>query len=350
MAVYTQATFSASQRLSKIAHEEKLFRDWIKQSLLGALASEGDAGPIQKKRVAKGEGDVVYFGLRARNTESFIMDGPAEGNEMSLATYSFSVTLHLFRAAVRYNTKMTEQRAAFSIPEEAKSSLMDNWEENSEDLMFESLYDGVNSFVYHDGSNQFKETSTEADAKAACTAAATSGLSAQFLSRVLGHLQARRGTGYPPIKKIKVKGYAKPLYLLITHPHSLTDLWNDGTFLTGMRECQARSKDHPIFEQAEAIYAGFLVLSSEHVETAANYGGASVYGCEAKVLGRQALALAIGDANSKGGSMELVGPVSYDYGREIGWEAHSIMGLRKTEFNSKDYGSVSMHLAATDLR
>ena len=350
MAVYEQATFSSSQRLSKIAHEEKLFRDWIKESVIGPMITDGDTGPVQRKRVAKGEGDVVYFGLRARNTESFIMDGPAEGNEMSLSTYSFSVTMHLFRAAVRYNTKMTVQRAAFDVPMEAQEALGDNYQENLEALYFEALYDGVSDFLYHDASNQFLTTTTKATAKTAATAASTSGLSAQFLSRSKGHMDARRGTGYPPIKPVKVKGYNKPLFIVVTHPHSLSDLWNDGTFLTGQRECLARSNDHPIFMQAESIYAGHLILQSEHVSASADYGAGTVYGCEAKVLGRQALALAIGDANEKGGSMSMVGPVEFDYGREKGYEAHTILGLRKTIFNSKDYGSRSMILACTDLR
>ena len=353
MAIYEQGTFSSSQRLSRVAHHEKLFRDWIKETLVAKMMSEGDQTPVQYQRVEKGKGDVVYFGLRARNTDSFIMDGPAEGNESELSTYSFSVTMHLFRAAFAYDAYLSVQRSAFDIPNAAMDALKDNWQENFEALHWEALYDSPSIYLYN-VSGTFTTNATKATAKAAISTVANNGITAQFLSRLKVYLSARRGTGYPPVQPVKLKGYDKPLYVLITHPHSLTDLWNDGTFLTGHRECLARGKDNPIFWQAESIYAGFLILSSEHVDSSADYGGATAYGCEAKILGRQALALAVGNAapnSSTSESMQIVGPVDVErYGSSKGIEAHCIMGLRKTTFNSVDYGSASALFIATDLR
>jgi N4-gp56 family major capsid protein len=260
-----------------------------------------------------------------------------EGNEEKLTTYSFNLTLQELAHAVRDEGPMTRQRVAFSIDEESEQAIKDWGTEKIDDLCFTALRTSPTTIFYLSAATTVAKTGTAATAKA--------GLAAKITPQLISHVKAWAKTGgnrsQTPLRPIKING--KKYYMIVTHPDSLYDLKRNTEFTQALREAEKRGKDHPLFEEAVAIWDGVIIFEHEDISIATDGGaGGATAWCHAHFLGAQALAWAWGKRP------EVI-PEEFDYRREHGYGFNFTYAVGKPSFNSLDYGAVSLYLERTQI-
>jgi N4-gp56 family major capsid protein len=110
-----------------------------------------------------------------------------------------------------------------------------------------------------------------------------------------------------------------------------------------MREAEIRGKENPLFTGAVAIWDGMIVHAHENCAIATDSGsGSNVPWVKSVVLGAQALCWAWGKRPE-------VTEETFDYGNEQGYAIGMIAGVKKSVFNSVDYGSLGVYLSRTNV-
>lgn len=342
-----KTTFSTSDALTKKAWEEKLFRDVVKESYFSKFVSSGaDSIVTEKTQLSKDKGDEVTIGLRMRLAGAGVTEGQTlEGNEEKLSTYSMKLALKQYRHAVRDDGAMSRKRAMFEISGESQAALKDWMSEKIDQLHFDELGVGAGatanpSKIFYKTSTGVLATGTAATAKTALTAA-----DGKLTLNMLSFLKAWALTGgnrsYVPLRPVKIEG--KPYYVLLTHPDAVYDLRVDSNFQQAMRDAEVRGSENPLFTGALAIWDGVVIHAHENCAIATDSGaGSNVPWVKSAFLGAQALCVAYGKRP------EVV-QKTFDYDNEEGYATGVIMGVKKSIFNSLDYGSLGVYLARTNV-
>ena len=342
-----KTTFATSDALTKKAWEEKLFRDAVKESYFSKFVGSGaDSIVTEKTQLTKDKGDEITIGLRMKLQGAGVTEGqPLEGNEEKLATYSMKVTLKQYRHAVRDDGAMSRKRAMFDISSESESSLKDWMSEKVDQLHFDEVGVGAGatanpSKIFYKTSSGVLSTGTAATAKSALTTA-DGKLTLNFLSDLKTWALTGGARSYIPLRPVKVEG--KPYFVLLTHPDAVYDLRASSEFQQAMREAEIRGKENPLFTGAVAIWDGVVVHAHENCAIATDAGsGSNVPWVKSVFLGAQALCWAWGKRP------EVV-QKTFDYDNEEGYAIGMIAGVKKSIFNSLDYGSLGVYLSRTNV-
>lgn len=343
-----KTTFATNDALTKKAWEEKLFRDSVKESYFSKFVSSGsDTIVSEKSQLSKDKGDEITIGLRTKLQGAGVTEGQIlEGNEEKLQTYSMKILLKQYRHAVRDDGAMSRKRVMFEIGAESQSALKDWMSEKVDQLHFDELGIGAGStanpskIFYKTGASTFLSTGTAATAKSALVAA-DSKLTLNFLSYLKTWALTGGGRSYIPLRPVKVEG--KPYFVLLTHPDAVFDLRSTSEFQQAMREAEIRGKENPLFTGAVAIWDGVVVHAHENAAIAADAGsGSNVPWVKSVLLGAQALCVAYGKRP------EVI-QKTFDYDNEEGYATGIIMGVKKSIFNSLDYGSLGVYLSRTNV-
>lgn len=330
--------FTTSNALTKKAFDEQLYRDTIVESCFSKFMSEGDKNIIHVKNDLNGKkGDKVTFGIRMRLTGNGVTEGQIlEGNEESLSTYSDDVILGRKRHAVRDNGALDRQRAVFSISDEARDALKDWGAEKIDKMCIEALDATATQVGYLTSDTAYANTATLATAKSALTTSSI--LTPNFLTflSTMADLGSVAGVNrsFVPIRPVKVDG--RPMYVLLTNPRVLYGLKTNASFIQAMREAEVRGKDNPLFKNAVAIWGNVIVHEHEFVSTGSNAGAsANIPYATSYLMGAQALCWAWGQKPKTVYKQ-------FDYDEEDGWAWGMTAGVTKPQFNSKDYGSITV--------
>jgi hypothetical protein len=117
----SKTALATGNALTKKVWEEKLFRDTVKESYFSKFMGADAESVVQSKSwLEKTKGDNVTFGIRMRLTGSGVTSGTAlEGNEESLTTYSYNLSLEEYANAVRDRGPLDRQRAVYNIDAES---------------------------------------------------------------------------------------------------------------------------------------------------------------------------------------------------------------------------------------
>lgn len=335
-----KTTFSTSNNLTKKLWEEKLFRDAVKESYFANFMGRTSSAVCQtNEALTKSQGDKVTFGIRMRLAGAGVTSGQAlEGNEENLTTYDFSVSLEEYAHAVRDAGPLDRQRAMFSIDEESEMALKDWMTEKIDSLLFTSLL-GTSTKIFYKTSSGVTSTGTANTAKTALTSA-DSKLTPAMISAIRAWAVTGGNRGQTPLRPVRIDG--RDYFLLLVHPDVMYDLKVDSTFAQARRDAEVRGKENPIFSNASAIWDGVIIQEHENVTTATDGGGASVPWATCSFMGAQALVWAWGERPK-------VVQKDFDYDREHGYAISMIAKAGKPSFNSKDYGSVAVYLARTNI-
>lgn len=341
--------FSTSNDLTKKIFSESLYRDAKKESYFSKfVSSSADNIVHERTELSKDKGDEVVIGLRVRLTGTGVEEGTQlEGNEEALSTHAMRVVLKQYRHAVRDSGEMTRRRPAFDISEESVMALKDWMSEKVDQLHFDALGVGAGSTASENPTKLFYKTSagvlstgTFATAKSALTVA-DSKLSLNMISFLKTYALTGGARSQIPLRPVKIDG--KPYFVLLTHPDAVYDLRADASFQQAMREAEVRGKENPLFSGAVAIWNGVVVHEHESVVIGTDAGSTTnVPFAKAALLGAQSLCLAYGKRP------ELVQD-QFDYFDQIGHAMSVIMGVKKSKFDSKDYGSVGVLLSRTNV-
>jgi hypothetical protein len=341
-----KTTFATGNALTKKAWEEKLYRDVIKESyFMENFSGEGSENILQvKNQLLKSQGDKITFGIRMRLAGAGQVEGGyLEGNEEALTTYDASVTLAQYRHAVRIRGKMDEQRAMFSIKDEARTAIKDWMTEKIDSLCFSAILSSPTRTAYRDGAatGAYKTSTSASTAKTGVHASYK--INVGFLSflRTYAKTGGNRSGMLTPIRPIKYKG--KDYYVLLVHPDSTFDLKQDTTLQGAWQNARERGEDNPLFKNAICMWDGVLVHEHENCTIGTDAGaGSNVPYSKGVFMGAQALVWAWGEK-------EEVVQETFDYKNETGYGCGIIAGVTKPVFNSLDYGSLGVILARTQV-
>lgn len=335
-------TVPTGAALVKNVVSEKLIREAIKASYFSRFTTtDGNSIVHLKKDLTKGMGEKITFGIRMKLTGAGVGEGQVlEGNEESLTTYDSSVTLESRWNAVRDRGEMDRHRAAWDIDEESRAALKDWAVEYIDSYCFSKLLASPTKILYRDGSaGAFSGTGTAATVKAAMSAS-NSVINLNFISAIKTWAKTGGNRSINPILPVKVDG--RDYYVLLVSPNVMYGLKTDSTFQTAMKDAQDRGKDNPLFQDATAVWDNVVIHEHENIVEYADGGGSTVRYAPCLFLGKQSLVYALGENID-------IRAAKFDYERQHGYAWGIIHGAAKPVFNSKDYGSVGVYIACSNI-
>ena len=343
----TTTAYGVNNPLAVKLWAKKLFKEALKETYLYKFTGAGTSSIIQiKDETSKGAGDRVTVGLRMQLSGDGVQgDGTLEGNEEALTTYTDNVFIDQLRHAVRSAGKMSEQRVPFSVREEAKDGLKDWWADRIDTWGFNQLcgYTAAtdtrftgNQAVIAPDSNHIARVGGVANDQSLTSANV-------FDLNQIDKCVERALTLSPMIRPVKVNGEDK--YVMFLHPYQVFDLrttTSDGQWLDIQKAAMmgGQTSKNPIYNGSLGEYNGVILHQSvrvtQGVNSATNAAVSSVR--RAVFCGAQAGLMAYGK-DSSDGEMSWVEEL-FDYGNQLGVSAGMIAGLKKTVFNSADFGTI----------
>lgn len=334
--------FGTNHPLAVKVWSTKLFHEALKSTWIYKFIGTGSDSLIQQlTETQKGPGDTVYVGLRMLLSGTGVQgDGVLEGNEEALTFYRDALTLNQIRHAVRSEGKMSEQRVPYSVREEAMMGLKDWWADRLDTAFFNQIcgntgqtdtrFTGNNATTAPDANHIVYPNSTTTETEVA-SASASNAMKLSYINAVV----EKAKTISPKVRPLRINGEEK--YVLFMHPYQVTDLRNNtstGEWLDIQKAAiqGGNISKNPIYTGALGEFNGVILHESTRVQTVTS----GVY--RAVLCGAQSAVLAVG----QGGSTNKMSWVEelFDYKNQLGVSAGLIHGIKKTVFNSADFGTI----------
>lgn len=321
-----------------------------------------DANSIihRKTEASKGAGDKVTYGLRMQLTGAgFTENQLAEGNGESLTIFSDSIVINELGHVVGVKSQNTidQQRVPFDLRMEARDGLADWYAKRFSVSFFNQVcgftpqtdirFTGLQAALAATTGRIIRQSSRTDDASLVSTDV--------FTLNLVDKAKEAAITATPKIRPIKINGgggtdrrdYNSALtdtYVMYLHPFQVTDLrtsTSTGQWLDIQKAAWMGHEEtkNPLFSGAIGQYNGVILRQSFDVTLGVSNAGAGVAStARAVLLGGQAAMMAFGqkDAPSRYRWNEEL----FDHKRRLEVSAWTIHGLKKTQFNSVDYGSI----------
>lgn len=325
---------------------KKLFQEALKATYFSKFMGKGTGNIVQiKDETSKSAGDKITVGLRMQLSGDGVQgDGTLEGNEEALSTYADSVYIDQLRHAVRSAGKMSEQRVPFSVREEAKDGLRDWWQDRLDTWFFNQLCGNTLSTLgtKFTGNQAALAPSSGKQIWADGTTDETLTSAGVFNLNLIDKCVEKAKTASPLIRPVKVGG--KDKYVMFLHPYQVYDLrttTSDGQWLD-IQKAAMQGGDvsgNAIYDGSLGEYNGVILHESTRIPGGVNSTtSAAVSNTRRSVFcGAQSAVMAYGKDDS--GEMSWVEEL-FDYGNQLGVSAGMIAGLKKTRFNSADFGTI----------
>ena len=326
----------------------RLAREALKKTYIQRFVGDSDDSLIQfKTETKKSAGDRVRVTLRMQLTGDGIQgDNTLEGNEESLTTFTDDLLINQLRHAVRSAGKMSEQRVPWSVREEAMSGLRDWWADRLDTWFFNQVcgntvvtdtrYTGNNAVIAPSSSRQVWVTGSNDQALGSTNV--------MTLTMIDKAVEAAK-VSTPLIRPIKINGADH--FVAFLHPFQVYDIrtaTTTGQWLDIQKAAMTGGKtsENPIFTGALGMYNNVILHEAVRVPTGVNSStGAAISTVRRAVLcGAQAAIMGFGEGHSF--KQYSWNEQLFDYGNQLGVEAGCIGGLKKSVFNSVDFGTIVM--------
>jgi N4-gp56 family major capsid protein len=300
----------------------------------------------------KKAGDKITHGLRMKLRGAGVTgDNTLEGNEESLTYYDDALLIDQLRHAVRSKGKASEQRVPYNMRATAREALAAWWGERFDELLFVYMSGarGVDStLTLPIGFTSFAGNALNVPDAAHIQYA--NGLAKATITTAdiltlgeIDKLVEKAETVDPMIQPIMVGGEKK--YVLLIHPYQATDLRTNtatGQWQDIQKAAQSRGDENPIFKNSLGEYRGVVIHSHRNVVRFSDYGASTILpAARALFLGAQAAAIAFGNGGGETVARYSWKEELFDYGNQLGVAAGSIFGVKKSVFNSKDFGVIA---------
>lgn len=356
-------TFGVNDALAVKVWSKSLDHEALKYTDIGPLIGTNRNSIIHRKNeLSKGPGDSITFGIRMQlNGAGFSENDLAEGNGEELTTFSDSLLINELGNVVGVKSRYSidQQRVPFSLREEARMGLAD-WYAKRYSVSFYNQVCGytVQTDVKYTGLNAVS-------APAAGRIIRQSGRASDdlltnndvFTLDLIDKAKEAANTATPPLRPVRFgsapgrgggrRDYNSTLtdkYVLMVHEYQVTDIrqsTSTGQWLDIVKAAyQGRSETgNPIFSGAIGEYNSVIIRKAYDVTTGVSAAGADVPNVRrAVLLGGQAAMMAFGQDN--GPSRYRWNEELFDHKRRLEVSAWSIWGLKKTRYNSVDYGVI----------
>lgn len=336
-------------------------KSYFNRKFVGA----SDNSVIQKKTELESDaGDSISFDLsvmlRGTPTRG---DNRVKGKEENLRFYTDEVAIDQMRHAVSAGGKMTRKRTAHNLRQVARDRLSDYWAQYMDELYFMYLSGarGINEdflegfdFAGHAG---MALEAPDADhilfggsATSKGTITANDKMSRALIERAV--VKARMMRALDPstanMQPLTIGGESHYCLLMSTfQSHDLrNDVGSNAWLDLQKAAAAAEGRNNPIFKGGLGMLNNVVLHDHESAVRFSDYGvGNNIPASRALFLGRQAGVIAHGTA---GGLSFTWKEEVDDYGNEPTVVAGTILGLKKTRFNGKDFGVMSLDTAAAN--
>lgn len=332
---------------------KKLLQEALKETYISRFIGGADAIITKKTELSKDAGDRLTVGLRVQMSGAGVSgDNTLEGNEEALVTYTDDLYLDQLRHAARSSGKMSEQRVPFDVREEAKNGLRDWFADRMDTAFFNQI--GGNSTqtdTRYTGGNATLAASTNraiyADPATNTTESTiTNSVSDEFKLSLIDRAVARAKRASPLIRPVKLKG--KDYYVCFLDVEQVRQL-RTSTDTMNWADIQKAAlmggdiTSNPIFTGALGVYNGVVLHETTRLPTFTTVGGNR--GARAVFCGAQSAMIGFG----KGDNEDTMNwrEETFDYGNQLGVGVGLIWGLKKTRFNSEDFGTITISTIAT---
>lgn len=315
---------------------------------------------IQRKvELEEDAGDRVVFDLlmRMRGAPTF-GDDLIEGKEESLQFYQDELRIDQVRKGVSAGGRMTRKRTVHDLRRAAKR--------NGAIYMSEWLDEGY--FVYLSGDTSFTRTNADAKWTAAfagnpitapdadhilyggsatskATLTTADKMSVAFLERVAVKPKMMNAVAPDVVQMQPITYEGTKRFVVLMSPFQEYDLRTETGDISWTKIQQALStaegRSSPICKGGLGLINNLVLHSHASVRTFGDYGaGANVTAARALLLGAQAGMVAYGAAG-KGTRLNWV-EKSADAENLVNFYVGAILGMKKTTFNGKDFGTCAL--------
>lgn len=324
-----------------------------------------DNNIIQRKTELETDaGDRISFDLcvQMRNRPTY-GDARLEGKEESLKFYTDEVIIDQVRHAASAGGKMSRKRTAHDMRMIAKNRLGDYFARLVDELFFMYLSGarGINQDFIEDttytgfAGNGFDAPDSGhlmygGSATSKATLAGTDKMTVSVIEKAVTKAAMMQALDPKVANMVPVTNGADDQYVLLMSPFQEYDLRTStttGQWLDIQKAAAAsEGRNNPIFKGGLGMINNVVLHKHRNVIRFDDYGsGSNVKAARALFLGRQAAVVAYGTAGGLRYSWE---ENTKDYGNEPTVASGFIGGIKKTRFNSKDFGVLSIDTAAAD--
>lgn len=341
-----------------------LFLDVTKKSYFDKkFVKDDDNAVIQRLTdLESSPGDTIDFDLsvqlRSMPTSG---DNRLEGKEEALRFFSDEVSIDQLRHGVSAGGKMSQKRTLHNLRNVAKARLSDYWAKFIDEMNFIYLSGGrgINEdFTTPTSWAGHAENAIEApdadhliyggDATSKATLAAEDKMTRVLIERAGVKARMMRATDPTTANMMPVEINGEPHYVCLMNPFQEHDLRTADT--GGWLEIQkaaaaSEGRNNPIFKGGMGMIDDCVLHSHESAIRFNDYGGGAIEAGRALFMGRQAGVVAYG---STGGLRFNWSEETKDHGNEKVVVGGIIIGIKKSRFNDKDFGILSIDTAAAD--
>lgn len=341
-------------------------------SFIGRFLGKGQNSLIQHitelKKTEKGNEAVITL-LADLEGDGVAGDRTLEGNEEALRSFDTKIRFDQLRHANRIEGRMADQKSIVNFREQSRDVLAYWLAERMDQMAFLTL-SGVSYTYFNNGRlrpvSDLARLEFAADVKAptdlrrarwngTAKKLEVGGTSSQIAAtdtpmwELFVQLKAFAKDQY--IRGLKSGGGEETFHCFLT-PQAMARLKLDPTFMTNVRNAQARSGNNPLFTGSDVMIDGIVfheyrnVFNTSGAANGSKWGaGSNVDGCQILFCGAQALAMA--DIGTPGWVEK-----EFDYGNQLGIATDKMLGFLKPQFNSiyagntlQDFGVISVYVA-----
>jgi N4-gp56 family major capsid protein len=356
------ADTSAATGLTVQQWDDKYFREYLGWNKFAKYMGTSPNNLIQMQEdLSKKKGDSITFALVNRLTNNPVTgSNTLEGNEESMDTRSFQVSIDQYRNAVRVPA-FENQKSAIPLRNAARDVLMDWSMEWVRDEVIAAL-GSINGVAYGSASEANKDAWLVDNADRCLFGAALGNNAANDHSAALAQVDgttdkldsgmislAKRlaKTADPQIRPIRVREAGdEEWYVLFCNSLSFRDLRADTAIQQADREARARGVNNPLFTGGDLLWDGVIIREVEQIPVLSGVGTGAIDVGPNYLCGAQAIAYA--SAKRWQSVTE-----EFDYEDKYGVAVRHWAGIEKMIFGSgagdtddtKDHGVVTVYAA-----
>ncbi|CAN7469680.1 N4-gp56 family major capsid protein [Variovorax sp. LjRoot175] len=328
--------------------------------------------PIQRiDDLESGAGDEVTVDLlMPMNMEPLVGDEVLDGKEQALKYFTDRLRIDQVRGGADLGSRMTKKRTLRNLRQDAKRVSTDWWKRLQDELYFIYLSGSRGTgggMIWSAGNPIFSVNAPTAPDSmhqmygGAATSKASLVVGDTFKLRLIDKAVAKAetmgGDGSDELSMIPVSIEGGDHYIALMHTFQADSMRQDagtGGWLDIQKAAAAaEGKSNPIFSGALGMYNDVVLHKHRNVIRFSDYGaGSNVNAARALFLGSQAALVAFGDNET--GTRYRWTEETKDHGNSVAIGTHSIMGVKKATYKSKDgatvrdFGVIAMDTANVD--
>ncbi len=353
-----------------------LFLDMVKKSYFERkFVGRSDNAIIQRlTELEQGPGDTISFDLsvQLKNKPTY-GDNRLDGKEEQLKFFSDQVMIDQMRHGVSAGGRMTRKRTAHNLRTVARNRLGDYWSKFLDEM----------NFIYLSGARGINEDFTEetswvghannpiqapdsghliygGDASGKGDLDTADKMTRAIIERAAVKARMMRAQDPTTQNMLPVQLNGEGHYVTVMsvfQEHDLRIADSTGWLEIQKAAAAAEGKNNPIFKGGLGMIDNVILHSHESVIRFDDYGtGSDVVAARALFMGRQAGVMAWGgDHRTMDGAVKSSNGFRFawdeetkDHGNEPTVASGTIIGLKKSRFNGKDFGVLSIDTAAAD--